>query len=213
MRWQSRPRHCEGLRAPMGAAWRLAQCVLLTIGMNIVLAENEKQAKPVLDRLPAERRAVTRTATVEEAAEILRPYLDAGFGGFTFSNQTLPTHLRSCSPVSSSRRFGGVLSRLEPRGLILTVLQPLEPYLRVRFDAETRRGQARRWQRCLRPPRMKAHIPRHRQPDRVAAVPRLRPSIPSGNRRRGSLPAAATGSCRSYTSGEWASRRRRSATR
>jgi len=49
----------------MGAAWRLAQCVLLTIGMNIVLAENEKQAKPVLDRLPAERRAVTRTATVD----------------------------------------------------------------------------------------------------------------------------------------------------
>ncbi len=65
--------------------------VLLTIGMNIVLVQSEKDAQPVLDRLPPERRAVTRTATVEQAAEILQPYLDAGFGGFTFSNQTLPT--------------------------------------------------------------------------------------------------------------------------
>jgi hypothetical protein len=28
---------------------------------------------------------------VEEAAEYLRPYLDAGFGGFTLNNPMLPT--------------------------------------------------------------------------------------------------------------------------
>ena len=65
--------------------------VMLTVGMMIVLAENDREAKAVLDRLPAERRAVTRTATVEQAAEMLQPYLDAGFGGFTMSNQALPT--------------------------------------------------------------------------------------------------------------------------
>jgi F420-dependent oxidoreductase-like protein len=65
--------------------------VLLTIGMMIVLAENEKQAKAALDRMPAARRAVTQTATLAQAAEMLAPYLDAGFGGFTFSNQLLPT--------------------------------------------------------------------------------------------------------------------------
>jgi hypothetical protein len=27
---------------------------------------------------------------IEQAAELLRPYLDAGFAGFTFNNPTLP---------------------------------------------------------------------------------------------------------------------------
>jgi len=65
--------------------------VILTIGLLIVLAENEEQAKAVLDRMPAARRAVTQTATVNQAAETLAPYIDAGFGGFTLSNQLLPT--------------------------------------------------------------------------------------------------------------------------
>jgi hypothetical protein len=32
-----------------------------------------------------------RIATVPQAAEILGTYIDAGFGGFTFNNPTLPT--------------------------------------------------------------------------------------------------------------------------
>ena len=32
-----------------------------------------------------------RAATVEQAAEILKPYLDAGFGGFILHNPSLPT--------------------------------------------------------------------------------------------------------------------------
>ena len=31
------------------------------------------------------------TATLPQAADLLGTYVDAGFGGFTFSNQTLPT--------------------------------------------------------------------------------------------------------------------------
>jgi F420-dependent oxidoreductase-like protein len=66
--------------------------VMLTLGVGIVLAENDKQAKAIMDSLPAERRAMVRVvSSIDEAAEFLRPYLDAGFGGFTLNNPTLPT--------------------------------------------------------------------------------------------------------------------------
>ena len=32
-----------------------------------------------------------QAGTPEHVAEMLRPYLDAGFGGFTLNNPTLPT--------------------------------------------------------------------------------------------------------------------------
>ena len=76
--------HCE-------AVGRDPSSVLLTIGMGLVLVETEKDAKPVLDRIPAERRAMVMAVTVPQAADMLGRYLDAGFGGFTLSNQTLPT--------------------------------------------------------------------------------------------------------------------------
>jgi hypothetical protein len=66
--------------------------VMILLGVGIVLAESDKQAKAIMDALPAERRAMVRVVSdVDEAAEYLRPYLDAGFGGFTFNNPTLPT--------------------------------------------------------------------------------------------------------------------------
>jgi len=65
--------------------------VLLTVGIGLAIVENEKQGKAVLDALPPERRATSRAVTPERAAEFLRPYIDAGFGGFTFNNTVLPT--------------------------------------------------------------------------------------------------------------------------
>ena len=66
--------------------------VMLTLGVGIVLAENDKKARAIMDSLPAERRAMVRVvSSIDEAAEFLRPYLDAGFGGFTLNNPTLPT--------------------------------------------------------------------------------------------------------------------------
>jgi hypothetical protein len=57
-----------------------------------VLTQTDQQAKAIMAALPAERRAMVRVvSSVDEAAEYLRPYLDAGFGGFTFNNPTLPT--------------------------------------------------------------------------------------------------------------------------
>ena len=66
--------------------------VTILIGVGIVLAQSDREARAITDALPPERRAMTRVmSTVDEAAEFLRPYLDAGFGGFTLNNPTLPT--------------------------------------------------------------------------------------------------------------------------
>jgi F420-dependent oxidoreductase-like protein len=65
--------------------------VLLTIGMNIILVDSERDGKALFDRIPDERKPMVRIATPAQAAESLQPYVDAGFGGFTLSNMTSPT--------------------------------------------------------------------------------------------------------------------------
>ncbi len=65
--------------------------VRLTLGVTLVLAENEKGARAILEGLTPERRAMATTATVPEAAEVIGKYMDAGFGGFTFNNNIYQT--------------------------------------------------------------------------------------------------------------------------
>ncbi|OLC25009.1 MAG: hypothetical protein AUH40_07485 [Chloroflexi bacterium 13_1_40CM_65_17] len=65
--------------------------VLLTVGLTLVLAENEKDAKALMDGMTPERRAMAITVNVPQAAEVLGQYMDAGFGGFTFNNNVLQT--------------------------------------------------------------------------------------------------------------------------
>jgi F420-dependent oxidoreductase-like protein len=76
--------HCEAVN-------RDPSEVLLTLGVGLVLAENEKDGKAILDSLTPERRAMAKVATVPEAAELIGKYLDAGFGGFTFNNNVYQT--------------------------------------------------------------------------------------------------------------------------
>jgi alkanesulfonate monooxygenase SsuD/methylene tetrahydromethanopterin reductase-like flavin-dependent oxidoreductase (luciferase family) len=40
----------------------------------------------MLEAMPAERRPYIQGGTPQQAAEALKPYLDAGFTGFTFNN-------------------------------------------------------------------------------------------------------------------------------
>src|SRR5260370_30143738 len=63
--------------------------VLLTVGLTLVLAENDKDAKALMEGLSPERRAIAKTATVAQAAEVIGQYMEAGFGGFTFNNHLL----------------------------------------------------------------------------------------------------------------------------
>jgi F420-dependent oxidoreductase-like protein len=65
--------------------------VLLTVGLTLVLAENDKDAKALMDGLTPERRAIAKAATVPQATEVVGQYMDAGFGGFTFNNNVLQT--------------------------------------------------------------------------------------------------------------------------
>ncbi len=76
--------HCEAVN-------RNPADVLLTVGLSLVLAENERDAQKLLDGLTPERRAMAVTTTVAQAAEIIGQYMDAGFGGFTFNNNVLQT--------------------------------------------------------------------------------------------------------------------------
>ena len=65
--------------------------VLLTLGVTLVLAENEKDGKAIIESLTPERRAMATVANVAQAAEILGKYIEAGFGGFTFNNNVYQT--------------------------------------------------------------------------------------------------------------------------
>jgi len=66
--------------------------VTIILGVGLVVAEDDAKAKAIMDALPAERRATIRVvSSLDEAAEYLQPFLDAGFGGFTLNNPTLPT--------------------------------------------------------------------------------------------------------------------------
>ena len=77
-------RHCE-------AEGRDPSTILRTIGSPVVLAEDEARARQVEERMSPARRAVTSAVTVEQAADRLRPFLDAGCGGFTFTNTSMST--------------------------------------------------------------------------------------------------------------------------
>jgi F420-dependent oxidoreductase-like protein len=58
----------------------------LTMAAPVAVAASEADVKTFLDRIPPERRAHVIVGPPERAAEGMRPYLDAGFTGFTFNN-------------------------------------------------------------------------------------------------------------------------------
>jgi F420-dependent oxidoreductase-like protein len=76
--------HCE-------AEGRDPSTVLLTVGLNFILVEDERDGAAIMEKLPPERRAIASIETVQQAAETVRKYQEAGFGGFTFGNVTLRT--------------------------------------------------------------------------------------------------------------------------
>lgn len=77
-------RYCEEIGRDFGS-------ITKTIGAGMILVSDESEGKKWMERIPEERRASIQVATVDQAAERLRPFVDAGVGGFTFNNPTLPT--------------------------------------------------------------------------------------------------------------------------
>ena len=77
-------RHCE-------AEGRDPSTILRTVMAPFVLVSDEREAQATLDRLAPARRAASLAMTPAQAADGLRPYMDAGFMGFIFRNPTLMT--------------------------------------------------------------------------------------------------------------------------
>ena len=71
-------RHCEAIGRDPATIER-------TMATPVLLATDDAAGAALLARLPPERRGAVAT-TPQQAAEALRPYLDAGFTGFTFTN-------------------------------------------------------------------------------------------------------------------------------
>jgi F420-dependent oxidoreductase-like protein len=62
------------------------------LGAPVLLAENEREIQQLRERIPPERlAAIGQPLTIEQAAEKMRPYIEAGFRGFTFGNPNLNT--------------------------------------------------------------------------------------------------------------------------
>jgi F420-dependent oxidoreductase-like protein len=60
-----------------------------TMGAPLFLAETEADAKAAMELIPADRRWAVRAVTPAQGADVLRPYIDMGFVGFTFGNTSL----------------------------------------------------------------------------------------------------------------------------
>lgn len=77
-------RHCEAIGRDPAAIER-------TMGTPVFLAATDQEAEAALSRVPEERRPFLNVGTPERVADALRPYIDAGFTGFTFNNSVLDT--------------------------------------------------------------------------------------------------------------------------
>jgi alkanesulfonate monooxygenase SsuD/methylene tetrahydromethanopterin reductase-like flavin-dependent oxidoreductase (luciferase family) len=62
-----------------------------TVGAPVIVVESQDAANAVLEMVPPERRPYLHAGTPATAAEALRPYIDAGFTGFTFNNNLYRT--------------------------------------------------------------------------------------------------------------------------
>jgi len=62
-----------------------------TVGAPVIVTGSDAEATALLERLPPERRPFVTVGAPEQAAEGLRPYIEAGFTGFTFNNSLYRT--------------------------------------------------------------------------------------------------------------------------
>ena len=62
-----------------------------TMASPVVVTLDAAEGAAIVERMPPERRAHVTVGTPEQTADALRPYLDAGFTGFTFNNSVFRT--------------------------------------------------------------------------------------------------------------------------
>ncbi|HEY4753925.1 MAG TPA: LLM class F420-dependent oxidoreductase [Candidatus Limnocylindrales bacterium] len=84
-------RKTDLLRGYAEAIGRDPATIERTMATPVMVAKDEATAAAMLDRVPPDRRPYVVAGPPEKAADTLRPYLDAGFTGFTFNNNTYKT--------------------------------------------------------------------------------------------------------------------------
>ncbi len=77
-------RHCE-------AVGRDPSEILRTVSLPIVVVDSALDKASAMAAIPAERRGSFTAVTVPEGADLVRRYMDAGFGGFVFRNAVART--------------------------------------------------------------------------------------------------------------------------
>ena len=87
----NRDRKTELLAGYCEAIGRDPSTIERTMGAPVVVVDSEAEAKAALESVPPERRPYIAIGTPELAAETLRPYIEAGFTGFTFNNNIYRT--------------------------------------------------------------------------------------------------------------------------
>ena len=78
-----------------------------TMAAPVVVGEDEASARALLDAMAPDRRPFLFAGTPEQAANELRPYLDAGFTGFTFNNNLYRTPAQIATLGQLLRLIGG----------------------------------------------------------------------------------------------------------
>ncbi len=81
----------EVLRGHCEAIGRDPATIELTMATPVVVVGSDAEAQSALERIPPERRPFVAVGTPEQMADAIRPYLDAGFTGFTFNNSIYRT--------------------------------------------------------------------------------------------------------------------------
>jgi F420-dependent oxidoreductase-like protein len=84
-------RKTDLLRGYAEAIGRDPGAIERTMAAPVLVAGDEATAAVMLSHVPPERRAHVAIGTPEQMADRLRPYLDAGFTGFTFNNNIYRT--------------------------------------------------------------------------------------------------------------------------
>jgi F420-dependent oxidoreductase-like protein len=77
-------RYCEEIGRDVSTIER-------TTGAPVIITEDEAQAQAFIERVPPDRRPFLHAGPPEQMAEVLRPYIEAGFTGFTFNNNLYRT--------------------------------------------------------------------------------------------------------------------------
>jgi F420-dependent oxidoreductase-like protein len=78
-----------------------------TMAAPVVVARDEAAKAAILESVPVERRPYIAGGTPQQAAEALKPFIDAGFTGFTFNNTFYKTPEQIALVGEVLQRLGG----------------------------------------------------------------------------------------------------------